>query len=119
MKNLIAKMKNLITIIVFFFIFFLFLECSGVPQLNPEVFEVGGLICEVGYGLCDTGTIPAPVCAYLNIACVNLNLLCTEPPGSVKYEKAKEDLKNAKVDLSIWLKAYKKNNPVKSDSTGN
>ena len=114
-------MKNLFVTIVFVFLFipFLFVGCSGVPTLNPEVCEVGGIICEVGYSLCETGTVPPAVCAYLNIACINLDLLCTEPPGSVKYEKAKEDLKNAKVDLNIWMKAYKKNNPVKSDSTDN
>jgi len=102
-----------------FVIVFVLLGCGGVPQIDSQVCLVGKMICDVGNGLCSTGTIPPPVCSYLNIACFNLTLLCAEPPGSEAYIKAENKLKDATVGMKRWLEKMKKDKSLDLDSSDN
>ena len=97
---------------------FSFFSCSGTPQLSPKVCEVGTLICDISTNVCATFPIPEPVCSYVNLACINIALLCAEPVGSDNYNKAKLQLDNINTSLETWIEAYKLKYPERFDSTG-
>ena len=106
-------MKNFL-VSVFLFSLVLF-GCSGVPQLNPEVCEAGALVCDITNNVCETFPVPEPVCSYLNIACVNLDLLCSNDPESNEYKTAKSELQKATTNLKKWMIQYKKENSSESE----
>jgi len=86
----------------------LFFGCGGTPQLSSEICETGLLVCDIAENICETFPLPDPVCSYVNIACVNIGLLCVTEPGTVEHIEAKQKLKKAKADLNIFLKKYKR-----------
>jgi hypothetical protein len=85
----------------------LLLNCSGTPQIPDQVCEVGVQICDVGSYLCETNVIPDPVCTWVNLACLNLNVLCTADPDTPDYITAQSNLKQINQRLSEWLTAQR------------
>jgi len=100
-------MKSVFSVLVIVSLSF---NCSGIPELSPEVCEVGEVVCNISKSICNTLDVPDQLCNYLDFACSNLNLICSTSSDSVEHQTAKQELKKANANLNDWLKNYKKSN---------
>lgn len=82
----------------------LFTNCSG-GQPPEAVCNYGAIVCDAGSYLCDNfPQIPAEICTYFNLACLNLQVLCNSEPGSAEYETALDGLEKSNASIDAWLK---------------
>ena len=106
---------------VFYFIVltisFSFIKCGeNPPQLSPEVCRVGTMICDISQNICSSFPIPSQVCNYLDLACVNINVLCNSTPGSPAYKQAEKNLQENSDMINESIQKYKKLFPEILDS---
>lgn len=109
MKNIDFKYGSILvlSLLLAFFIIQGTTGCSGGNQLPEEVCDIGGVVCDIGDYICENVPVPEPVCTYLNLACINLEILCTSEPGSEDYNAAKSSLDEINLNLNRWLNAQK------------
>lgn len=77
--------------------------CTPSGQLPQQICDIGSVVCEVSQNLCSTLPVPEAVCTYVNLACLNLTVLCQEPAGTEKYVEALNDLGEANELLQEWV----------------
>jgi len=82
--------------------------CSGSTQLPKEVCDVGAVVCDVsGYICTNVPEVPSEICDLINLACLNLNILCKAEPGTDEYNKALTSLKNIDASLNLAFNKMK------------
>lgn len=82
--------------------------CAGSGQVSGEVCAVGAIVCNVSSIICESvPELPPEVCKFLDIACINLNLICATEPGTTEHDEAVESLNKANIELNKYIQEYK------------
>lgn len=112
-------MKKFSLLIVFIVSLLGFSGCSSNPNVGDVVCDYGTVLCDVSTSICrDIPGVPSQVCNYLDLACYNLNTLCTyrDSTESTKYQNALSNLQNVTSKLREWhYSQFKTKTKTKTD----
>jgi len=103
--------KKMVRISLFFVLLFSFgfiSGCSGTVEIPPEVCEYGDTILDVAQMLVDTfPNVPPAITTYIELARVNLQILCESEPGSTSYNESINSLDQVTRSLKIEVDKFK------------
>jgi hypothetical protein len=102
-KNVIAQMFLLILFVITSTIFLP--GCSSGSNVGEIVCNYGTTLCDVGTVMCnDIPGVPPEVCNYLDLACYNLNVICSmaDDPENPAIQKAASNIEQLTEKLRTW-----------------
>lgn len=101
------KLVKISLFVVLLFSFSFISGCSGTVEIPPEICEYGDTILDVAQMLVDTfPNVPPAISTYIQLARVNLQILCESEPGSSAYNESLNSLKNINDSLRIAVKDF-------------
>jgi len=104
------KFTVLLTVIMLLFISGSFLGgCTGTPELSKDTCDIVVPVLETVNNLMDSLPVPDEIKFYVNLAYINIQLLCAAVPNSAEYEQANTSLKFATGKINSWLQTYNNN----------
>lgn len=104
LKNKLVKISLFVALL---FSFSFISGCSGTVEIPPEVCEYGDSVLDVAQMLVETfPNVPPAISTYIQLARVNLQILCESESGSSSYNESLNSLKNINDSLRIEVKAF-------------
>jgi len=105
------KIRSVITVVMLLFISTSFVGCTGTPNLSQDTCDIVVPVLETVNNLMETLPVPDEIKFYVNLAYINIRLLCSAVPNSAEYEQANSSLQFATGKINTWLQTYNSTTP--------